>query len=435
MPSDNLRFPPWLPGLGGPLLTALLLLPLRRFLTTTDIAMALLLVVSVIAIRLGSRFASLATILSVLLFDLLFVEPYYTLDVHNLDYLLTFSVMLAVGLLISRLSGQLRSQLERVRQLLRQLRVMFLLARGLPGHNRPEDMYQFMTRLLSRRLGHPVSIHSEPPAGHQALPVRDRQQLAVYLCCPERAYKANRTLLKVAASLLGQSLTRARLARAEQEARLEAELTSGRNTLLRSLSHDLRTPLASIMGNASMLADTQVRLQEEEYREIAEAIYQQSRVLSSHFDKVMELNRVQRQEQPVHQALIPEEVVSAALRRRGALFDTVHFDFSIENATPVQGDATLLEIALANMLENAVRHGLPPFRLEGLWHGELYAFVLHNGCCGPVSRPQSDGNVGLGIPICRAVADLHQGTFYLTENNDGQTMMARLVWPAWRKEQ
>ncbi|ATG76025.1 hypothetical protein CGX12_09185 [Zobellella denitrificans] len=433
MPWDNPRLPPWLVSLGGPLLAVLLLLPLRGWLTTTDIAMALLLVVAVIAVRQGSRRASLATVLSVLLFDVLFVEPYYTLHVHNLDYLLTFAVMLAVGLLISRLSGQLRGRLERVRQLLRQLRGMFLLARGLPGHGRPEAMYEFVTQLLGRRLGSPVSIHPEPPAEGEALPVFDKQRLVAYLCCATGPYKANRTLLRVAASLLGQSLTRGRLARAEQEARLEAELASGRNALLRSLSHDLRTPLASIMGNASMLADPQVRLGEAEYREIAEAIYQQSRVLSSHFDKVMELNRVQRQEQPSLQVVMPEEVVSAALRRRGNLFDEVRFDFTIDDDTPVQGDATLLEIALANMLENAVRHGQAPFRLEGHWHGELYAFTLSNGCGGRAVRLQRDGGAGLGVPICRAVADLHQGAFYLTESDDGHTMTARLVWPAWRK--
>ncbi|MGP7733074.1 DUF4118 domain-containing protein [Oceanimonas smirnovii] len=431
---DNPRLPPWLPSLGGPLLAVVLLLPLRGWLTTTDIAMALLLVVAIIAVRQGSRVASLATVLSVLLFDVLFVEPYYTLHVHNLDYLLTFAVMLAVGLLISRLSGQLRGRLERVRQLLRQLRGMFLLARGLPGHGRPEAMYAFVTQLLTRRLGSPVSIALKPPAAGEALPVSDKQQVVAYLCCASAPYRANRTLLRVAASLLGQALTRARLAGAEQQARLEAELASGRNALLRSLSHDLRTPLASIMGNASMLADPQVRLEEQEYREIAEAIYQQSRVLSSHFDKVMELNRVQRQDAVVARALMPEEVVSAALRRRGSLFDTVHFDIDIDNKVPIHGDDTLLEIALANMLENAVRHGLPPYRLEGRWHGELYDFILTNGKPVRPVQPRGDGGTGLGLPICRAVADWHQGSFYLTEGDDARVAVSHLVWPAWRTQ-
>ncbi|WP_019934139.1 DUF4118 domain-containing protein [Oceanimonas smirnovii] len=431
---DNPRLPPWLPSLGGPLLAVVLLLPLRGWLTTTDIAMALLLVVAIIAVRQGSRRASLATVLSVLLFDVLFVEPYYTLHVHNLDYLLTFAVMLAVGLLISRLSGQLRGRLERVRQLLRQLRGMFLLARGLPGHGRPEAMYGFVTQLLTRRLGSPVSIALKPPAAGEALPVSDKQQVVAYLCCASAPYRANRTLLRVAASLLGQALTRARLAGAEQQARLEAELASGRNALLRSLSHDLRTPLASIMGNASMLADPKVRLEEQEYREIAEAIYQQSRVLSSHFDKVMELNRVQRQDMVVAQALMPEEVVSAALRRRGNLFDPVHFDIDIDNKVPIHGDDTLLEIALANMLENAVRHGLPPYRLEGRWHGELYDFILTNGKPVRPAKPRGDGGAGLGLPICRAVADWHQGSFYLTEDDDARVTVSHLVWPAWRTQ-
>lgn len=426
--------PHWLPSLAGPLVVALGLLPLRGWLTSTDVAMALLLVVAVVAARQGRRPAALATVLGVLLFDVLYVEPYYTLHVHNLDYLITFGVMLAVGLLIGNLSGRLHGQLNRVRHLLKQQRGMFLLARRLPGHHQPDAMYDFVGQLLSRQLHNPVTIESEPAAdGRQSLPVRDRHRSLVYLCCGAGTYKANRTLLKVAASLLGQALTRARLADAGQQARLEAELARSRNALLRSLSHDLRTPLASIMGNASMLADPAVRLDPQEYREIAESIYQQSRVLSSHFDKVMELNRVQRQESLVACALMPEEVVSAALRRRGSLFDTVHFDIDIDNKTSIYGDGTLLEIALANMLENAVRHGLPPYRLEGRWHGELYDFILTNAKPEQPAQPRGDCGTGLGLPICRAVADWHQGSFYLTDN-DNRVAVSHLVWPAWRTQ-
>ncbi|PSJ43724.1 hypothetical protein C7H85_15870 [Zobellella endophytica] len=435
MPWAERRRHAWLPSLAGPLAVALGLLPLRGWLTSTDVAMALLLVVAVVAARQGRRPAALATVLGVLLFDVLYVEPYYTLHVHNLDYLLTFGVMLAVGLLISNLSGRLRGQLDRVRHLLKQLRGMFLLARGLPERSSPGAMFDFVGQLLSRQLHSPVTIESEPAAdGRQSLPVRDRHRPGVYLCCEAGLYKANRTLLKVAASLLGQALTRARLAGAEQQARLEAELARSRNALLRSLSHDLRTPLASIMGNASMLADPAVRLDAQEYREIAESIYQQSRVLSSHFDKVMELNRVQRQDQIGVQALMPEEVVSAALRRRGSLFDAVHFDIDIDNKAPIHGDDTLLEIALANMLENAVRHGLSPYRLEGRWHGELYDFILTNGKPPQPALPRRDGGAGLGLPICRAVADCHQGSFYLTDGDDGRVAVSHLVWPAWRTQ-
>lgn len=433
MPWDKCRRFSWLLSLAAPLVVALGLLPLRGLITNTDVAMALLLVVAVAAARFGRQPAGLATVFGVLLFDVLYVEPYYTLHVHNLDYLLTFGVMLAVGLLISTLSGRLRNQLDRIQHLLKQLRGMFLLARGLPERNSPAAMFDFVGQLLSRQLHSTVTIESEPvDDGRQSLPVRDRHQPRAYLCCEASLYKANRTLLKVAASLLGQALTRARLAGAEQQARLEAELARSRSALLRSLSHDLRTPLASIMGNASMLADPAVRLDEQEYREIAESIYQQSRVLSSHFDKVMELNRVQRQDQLGVQALMPEEVVSAALRRRGNLFDTVHFEFDIDNKAPIHGDDTLLEIALANMLENAVRHGQPPYRLEGCWHGELYDFILTNGNLPQPALPGRDGGAGLGLPICRAVADWHQGSFYLTDSNNGLVIVSHLVWPAWR---
>ena len=96
-----------------PLLIALLLLPARAMATTTDVAMLQLLWVTWVAQYAGQRWAIICTVNSVLLLNFLFVEPYYTLFVHQGDYVITFGVMLLLGIFIGRLSGRLRLELAR----------------------------------------------------------------------------------------------------------------------------------------------------------------------------------------------------------------------------------------------------------------------------------------------------------------------------------
>ena len=223
----------WLLAVAVPLIIVLALLPARALLTTTDVAMLQLLWVTWIAQQAGQRWAIITTVSSVLLLDWFFVTPYYTLYVHHIDYLITFIVMLLLGVFIGRLSGRLRLELARAKKHMRQ-----------------------------------------------------RQLLA------------------------GKT----------RQARFQAELEHSRAMLLRSISHDLRTPLATIMGASSMLADNELALSTSEIREQAANIYRQSSLLSEHFDKVMELSRVQQPQQTLRLARLDvADVVSAAIGRREQL--------------------------------------------------------------------------------------------------------------------
>lgn len=324
-----------------PLAIALALLPARALLTTTDVAMLQLLWVTWVAQQAGQRWAIISTFSSVLLLDWFFVTPYYTLYVHNIDYLITFIVMLLLGIFIGRLSGRLRVELARAKKHMRQ-----------------------------------------------------RQLLA------------------------GKT----------RQARFQAELEHSRSMLLRSLSHDLRTPLATIMGASSMLADRELRLTPAEIQEQAANIYRQSSLLSEHFDKVMELSRVQ---QPQHTLLFTEldvaDVVSAAISRREQLLSSQPLQIELTNNDHCLADSTLLEIALANMLENAVRHGSAPVTVSFQQSGGYNHLWVTNALASQ-HKAQRDSGTGLGTAICKAVMQLHQGQFNLQKTTN-QTMQAELRWP------
>ena len=324
-----------------PLLITLALLPARALLTTTDVAMLQLLWVTWIAQQAGQRWAIITTINSVVLLDFLFVAPYYTLYVHHIDYLITFIVMLLLGIFIGRLSGRLRVELARAKKHMRQ-----------------------------------------------------RQLLA------------------------GKT----------RQARMQAELEHSRAMMLRSISHDLRTPLATIMGASSMLADKELQLSEAEVREQAGNIYRQSSLLSEHFDKVMELSRVQQPQSTMQlESLAVTDVISAAIARRAALLATQPFDVQLSTADCF-ADATLLEIALANMLENAVKHGQAPVSINFTRQNGHFMLSVCNAAA-PKRNVQRDSGTGLGTAICKAVMHLHNGDFSLQHDTEHACVTALLRWP------
>ncbi|MDP5150533.1 sensor histidine kinase [Rheinheimera baltica] len=329
-------------ALAVPVAIALLLLPGRALLTTTDVAMLQLLWVTWVAQQVGQRWAIITTVSSVLLLDWFFVEPYNTLYINHIDYLITFIVMLLLGSFIGRLSGRLRVELARAKKNMRK---------------------------------------------RQLLASKNRQ------------------------------------------ARFQVELEHSRAMLLRSISHDLRTPLATIMGASSMLADSELTLSSEEIREQAANIYRQSSLLSEHFDKVMELSRVQ---QPQHTLARTEldvaDVVSAAISRRAQLLTNQALQIHLNSHARCMADSTLLEIALANMLENAVRHGAAPVTVSFNLDNGDYLLRVSNAVASQ-NTAQRDSGTGLGTAICKAVMQLHAGQFSL-HSSDNQTMLAQLRWPA-----
>lgn len=326
----------------APILFVLLLLPFRNWLTPSDVAMLQLLWVTFVAQKKGQRAAVICTLISVLLFDWFFVEPYYTLYIHQIDYLTTFAVMLLLGIFIARLSGRLRLQLARTHKHFRQ---------------------------------------------------------------------------------------RQRLLNTSRQARFTAELEHSRAMMLRSISHDLRTPLATIMGASSLLADRSVKLSAEDIHQQADNIYQQSLLLNEHFAKVMELSRVQQmQGELAWQVATPGEVISGAIARRAATLSQHLWQMQLPEQQSCSGDLTLLEIALSNMLENALRHGGAPITIRYLQQQDQQLFQVINAV--QIKRKiASDAGTGLGIPICQAVMQLHQGQFSLEQLANEQQVIASLSWP------
>ncbi len=414
-----------------PLVIILLCLPLRDWISPTDVAMLQLLWVAWQAQQYGWRWASLTTLVSVLVLNWCFVPPYYTFDVHDASFLISFVVMVLLGLLISLLSDRSKQQVKRLRYAMSQTRGMYMLAKGLGQRQDWQKQCAYTAKLLSRRLGASVQL----VAGPQPQVTTEQALLAVgspavaWIVVPECFLSSHPTLLHTAQSLLAQSYARLELSEKAQQDRVKAQLEQQKAMLLRSLSHDLRTPLATIMGASSMLADPQLQLSTEQRQQQAQNIYQQSQILNQHFEKVLELSKAQLSTHRIqHCDFSSDDLVAGALARRGDQAAELSTYLMCNAATPLKGDLELLEIALANILENALRYGAAPFELT-IGQTASHCFVRLSNGLKSVAPAARDKGHGLGLNICQAVAALHQGKFELHTDSTSEKVTAVLEWP------
>lgn len=431
MKDPKLRY---LPELAGtfvlPLVIVLLCLPLRDWISPTDVAMLQLLWVAWQAQQYGWQWASLTTLVSVLLLNWCFVPPYYTFDVHDASFFISFVVMTLLGLLISLLSERSKQQLKRLRSTMSQTRGMYMLARGLGQRSDWQRQCSYAAKLLSRRLGTAVAVvqGEQPPQTTTSVLAVGTPAIA-WIVAPDDSLSSHPTLLHTAQSLLAQSYARLELSEKAQQDRVAAQLEQQKAMLLRSLSHDLRTPLATIMGASSMLADPELPLTTEQRQQQAQNIYQQSQILNQHFEKVLELSKAQLITHQIQQSdFSSDDLVAGALARRGDQATELSACLICSPCAPLKGDLELLEIALANMLENALRHGSAPFELSLGQSTSGYFIKLSNGIKSVVPAARDKGH-GLGLNICQVVAALHLGRSDLRTDPASGKVTAALEWP------
>jgi two-component system, OmpR family, sensor histidine kinase KdpD len=395
-----------------------------------NIVMVYLVGVMVAALWLGRGPSALTAVLSVLTFDFFFVPPYLSFAVSDTEYLITFAVMLVVGLVISTLVARVRLQARIAGH--REARAIALadMSAELAATDRFEDLLRIGVRHVATVFSSQVALLLPDPSGRIRRPsgpgeagslhgadtgiaqwVFDHQQpaglgtdtlagtdtLYLPLAIGERAVgvlallPANarrvfvpeqRRLLQGFASQVAVALQRAQLAEKARASQMAAETESVRNALLAAISHELRTPLAAIVGASSTLASSGNSLSPDSRRELAASISEESRHMSEVVAKVLDLARLQSGAARVQRDWHPvEEIVGSALAR---LRDRLarHKIATLLPPPPalVHVDAVLLEQVVANLLENAAKYTPPGTSIEirAAIDDGIFALVVHD---------------------------------------------------------
>ena len=460
--------------------------PLHAVFDLANIVMLFLLAVVLVAVRYGRGPAVMASFLGVAAFDFLYVPPRYSFAVSDVQYLMTFAIMLGVGLIIGQLTASFRHQAKVATSREGRVRALYEMSRDLSAALLPEQIAEICDRFidvefdarsaiiladqrdeasdkLRPALGGPGGMpavdlgiaqwafdHGEPAgrgtdtlAGSAILyvplkaPMRIRGVLALEsrdgsrLMTPEQ-----RRLLDTFAHLIAIAIERVHYVDVAQTTTVAMESERLRNSLLAAISHDLRTPLAALVGLAESITMTQPPPTTQQ-DEIALAMREEARRMSSLVDNLLDMARLQAGKVQLNRQWHPlEEIVGSTLKAMGTTLSRHRVNVRLEEDLPLlELDAVLIERLLCNLLENAAKYTPAGSAIDigtTTTAKSVEIWVEDNGPGLPAGKEEDifkkfergvkespTPGVGLGLAICRAIAEAHDGSISAANRSHG----------------
>jgi len=422
---------------------------LRAQLSLTDNLLIYLLAVVAVAVVGGFWPAVFAAIAASLLINWYFTPPYHTFTIAEPDNLLALLLFIVVAIVVSSVVHLAARRLADARRSRAEAEALARLAGSVLGReDTPEVVLRHLhatlgvgTELLERVAGRWVRVAhcgdtSAPEQGR--ILARDDVALAVH----GAPAPGSDRLLEAAAGQLAAALDRDRLRTQAAQAEALAAGNRMRTALLAAVSHDLRTPLASIKASISSLRQSEVRWSAEDEAALLATIEESSDRLDSLIANLLDMSRVQTGAlQPFLRPAAVDEIAPLALRGIAG-GERVLLDVP-ETLPLVLTDAGLLERALANLLANAVRFSPPdrPPTLSAEAYGDAIELsVVDHGPGVPAADrdrifepfqrlgdQDASSGVGLGLAVTRGFVEAISGAVRPSQTpGGGLTMTVRL---------
>jgi two-component system sensor histidine kinase KdpD len=452
------------------------------YISPTNLVVIYLLSTVVAAIFLGRGPAVLASFLSVAAFDYFFVPPQLTLAVTDTEYILTFFGLLAVSLVISYLTAQVREQADAAQRREVQTAALYELGHDLTATVGLEavaaTIIDHISQVFSREVAIflPESEKLKLYKASQGLLVAENE-LAVATWAFEHGQIAGRgtdTLpdasmhyqpLKTTHGVIGVlgvkpaspnsymspdqrrtldafvnqvalAIEGARLAEQARQSELLEATEKLQTALINSISHDLRTPLVSITGALSSLEEVGPALDEEVRRSLIETAREEAERLNRLVGNLLDITRLEAGAMRLHrEACDVQELIGSSLEQIGSPLKNRQVKAEISPKLPlVNLDFVLFSRVLVNVIDNALKYSPPdkPIDIKArVFKHTLEITVADRGEGIPeddlehifdkfyrVQRPDNVSGTGLGLSICKGIVEAHGGTIR-AENRRG----------------
>ncbi|OOG35793.1 histidine kinase [Rhodanobacter sp. C06] len=469
----------------------------ERYLSVANLSLIFLTAVLVVAVRTRMAVAVYTAILCFVGYNFFFAPPRYSLEIANSDDVLAVCLFLVAALVCSRLATRLALQVESLRTAHVHARALLTLGQRLASSTDAEGIRTVGAAALAQALRCEAALLARDAGGAlQAAATAPRewplqtQDLAAADWCERHAEQAGRyteTLnaapcwllplggedhpLGVAALRfapdagepdperrsmalamvqdIGQALARARMADELEGARVQGETERLRNALLSSVSHDLRSPLASMIGAAGTLVSYEDKLPRDERRQLLEAILGEGQRLDRYIQNLLDMTRLGHGTLKLNRDWTDAaEIVAAAVHRLRKLFPALRVDTELPPDTVLlHVHPALIEQALFNILENAARFSPDGEPVSVAVRVERERLLLEVSDRGPgipederarifdmfysVSRgDRASQSTGLGLAICRGMIGAHGGSVEaLPREGGGTTIRVSLPLP------
>lgn len=442
---------------------------LTPWIQPTNFAMCYLLVAFIAAIRYGLKTATFAVVLAIVCFDLVAVEPIGSFAVSDLQYLFTFFVMLTVGIVAARLAAKRETIAREARERESQMGLLYETASAFATYMDRETLYRQAHEVLTTYLDIALEIwEPDDEEGFRRMTRAFAQadqalmRLAIdhlrptgratstlgqseYLYIPLKSSTGDvlavavlrlendeqwtdalsRRLIDALLTLLSQAIER--LANQEEARKSLANLENERlrHSLVRSLSHDLKTPLTTLtLGAENVLNKIKRHDHDGAFDETVQLIKSSER-MSRLVNNMLDMAKLQSGNFKPNMTFFPaDELVSGGLDLLKERLRDFKLDINLQPDCPLLfGDQVLLERLLFNLLDNAVKYC--PFGshivIEVAQRTQTMMIAVHDNGPGlpegdpqklfdPFRRGQTESKiagVGLGLAICRSIARAH----------------------------
>lgn len=427
---------------------------LQPYFNETNVIMVYMLAVVVVAFRLGLGPAAMACPLGVFLYDFVNVQPYFQMTGSIYEYAFTLLVMLITV-------GIIAAQADKLRRKAAESAALYALSAELADLQSEADILECLERHLALAFrvkvlpadekGPVDEVGQEPhvlPAGRgraqMILPLQVeggiRYQMVVSAGRRELGSRDRRDHLSAMVGQGVQALERISLRERVQEKEILIQKESLRNSILNTISHDLRTPLASIIGASSSLQSEAERISVQSSRRLHAIIHAEAVHMRHLVDNLLDMARLQGGNVRLAcawEAL--EEIASSAVATQRRRAKGREITVAVPPDLPlVRCDSMLIERVLINLLENAVKYSLPgsAVRLTAcLQTDHLQVTVASRGKAIPTEerekvfepfyriQPSTVDGGGLGLTICRGIISAHGGEIWITSADEGETLV------------
>jgi two-component system sensor histidine kinase KdpD len=489
------RWRRYLLGVALVVLSTLLGLAMRPHFSSTTIIMIYLLSVVVSAIYLGLGPSILVSILGVIAFDFFIIVPYLSFDVAETEYVFTFIVLLVIGIVVSYLTSRVRRQSRVARHRESETATLYALSRNLTTTMELEATVQSIISSARETFGRDAVIflpdaqnketlkpHAESPnliidknevaaavwsfqhqktvgQGTDTLPNAKALYLplntargavgvmALWVSDAARQLTIEQTRLSEAfADLAAVAIERTQLAEEARNAQILEAMERMQTALLNSISHDLRTPLVSIIGVLSSLQEKGMGLDDAARTNLIQVASEEAERLNHLITNLLDVSRIEAGAIRIsRQPSDVQEIIGVALEQLNSRSGSRPIKIDMPAELPfVSVDFGLIVQALVNILDNAFKYSPSdsPIEISGRQVAQQVEIeVADRGIGIPpedlqrvfdkfyrVHRPDNVTGTGLGLSISKGIVEAHGGRI-VAENRPGGGTIIRLTLP------